>query len=116
MMAESEPDDDPNVPQTSFRRFRGWWIHGMAGVPQQTWLATTDSGTPLGSYVLELPGRENRNSAFCYLLVALASRRQGVGTALVAHAAEQAELAGRALLMSRARVDAPGTAFAAAIG
>jgi GNAT superfamily N-acetyltransferase len=116
MVAEAEPEDDPNVPQTSFRRFRGWWIHGMAGVPQQTWLATSESGTPVGCYVLELPERENRTNAFCYPLVALASRRQGVGTALVAHAAEQAELAGRALLMSHARVDGPGAAFAAAIG
>ena len=96
--------------------FRGWWIHGMAGVPQQTWLATTDSGTPAGCYVLELPVRENRGNGFCFPAVALSARRRGIGTALVAHAAEQAELAGRVLLMSSARVDAPGAAFAAAIG
>jgi GNAT superfamily N-acetyltransferase len=116
ILVEGQPEDDPNAPPTSFGWFRGWWIHGMAGVPQQTWLATTDSGAPIGSYVLELPERENRANGFCYPVVALPSRRRGVGTALIAHAAEQAELAGRALLMSNSRVDAPGAAFAAAIG
>jgi len=109
-------EDDPNRPPTSFAGFRGWWIHGMAGVPQQTWLATTGSSTPLGCYVIELPELENRGSAFCYPFVAVGSRRRGVGTALVAHAAEQAEMDGRTLLMSHSRVGAPGAAFAAAIG
>ncbi len=84
--------------------------------PQQVWLATADSGDLAGCYVLELPERENRGNAFSYPIVELSSRRRGIGTALVAHAAEQAELAGRVLLMSRARVDGPGAAFAAAIG
>ncbi|HEY2313435.1 MAG TPA: GNAT family N-acetyltransferase [Streptosporangiaceae bacterium] len=116
MVAQTQPADDPNVPPDSFGGFRGWLVYGMAGVPQQTWLAMADSGELLGCYVLELPDRENRGNAFCYPIVALPSRRQGIGTALVAHAAEQSELAGRALLMSHARVDAPGAAFAAAIG
>jgi RimJ/RimL family protein N-acetyltransferase len=116
MVAQTQPADDPNVPPDSFGRFRGWLVYGMAGVPQQTWLATADSGALVGLYVLELPERENRANAFCYPVVALSARRQGIGTGLVAHAAKQSELAGRTLMMSHARADAPGAAFATAIG
>ena len=114
--AAAQPEDDPNAPPLSYSGFLAWWIYGMAGVPQQTWLATSDTGTPVGCYLLELPERENKGMAFGLPIVALAARRQGVGTALVAHAAKQAENAGRALLMSVTRVDAPGAAFATAIG
>ncbi len=116
MVAEAQRVDDPNAPPESFGRFRGWLVYGMAGVPQQTWLATADSGALIGCYVLELPVLENRANAFFRPIVALSARRQGIGTALVAHAAKQSELGGRALLRSHARVDAPGAAFAAAIG
>ena len=116
MVAEAQRVDDPNAAPESFGRFRGWLVYGMAGIPQQTWLATADSGALVGWYVLELPERENRANAFCHPCVALSARRHGVGTALVAHAAQQSELSGRALLMSHARVEAPGAAFAAAIG
>jgi GNAT superfamily N-acetyltransferase len=116
MVVAAQAEDDPNAPPDSFGGFRSWMVYGMAGVPQQTWLATTDAGALVGFYVLELPERENRANAFCHPVVALPARRQGIGTVLVAHAAEQAELAGRALLMSRARVDGPGAAFAVALG
>jgi GNAT superfamily N-acetyltransferase len=108
--------DDPNVPADSYRRFRSWWTHGWAGNPQQIWLAATASGTLLGYYHLVLPERENRANGFLSPFIAPSCRRQGVGSALVAHAAEQAALAGRTLLMSDARVGAPGHAFADAIG
>jgi GNAT superfamily N-acetyltransferase/RimJ/RimL family protein N-acetyltransferase len=116
LVAEAQRVDDPNAPPDSFGAFRGWWIYGMAGIPQQTWLAMSDSGALVGCYVLELPERENRANASLFPFVTLSARRRGVGTALVAHAAEQSERAGRVLLMSNARVDAPGAAFAAAIG
>ncbi len=108
--------DDPNVPAASYRRFRGWWTDGFAGNPQQVWLATSASGALLGSYLLQLPERDNRANGFVAPVVAPSCRRQGVGTALVAHAAEQADLAGRTLLMSDARIGAPGHAFAQSIG
>jgi GNAT superfamily N-acetyltransferase len=116
MVVSGQPQDDPNAPPVSFAMFRGWWAYGFGGDPQQVWIATADSGAPLGCYVLELPERENRSNGFCYPVVALAARRRGVGTALVAHAAEQAELADRTLLMSNSRVGAPGSSFAAATG
>ena len=108
--------DDPNVPADSYRRFRSWWTTGWAGNPQQVWLAATASGTLLGYYHLVLPERENRANAFLSPFIGPSARRQGVGSALVAHAAEQAALAGRTLLMSDARVGAPGHAFAESIG
>jgi GNAT superfamily N-acetyltransferase len=108
--------DDPKVPAISYRRFRGRWTQGFGGNPQQIWLATAPSGALLGAYVLQLPERENRANGFVSPVVAPACRRQGVGTTLVAHAAEQADLAGRKLLMSDTRVGAPGHAFAGSIG
>jgi GNAT superfamily N-acetyltransferase len=108
--------DDPNVPADSYRRFRSWWTYGWAGSPQQIWLAAAASGTLLGGYLLQLPERENRANGFLSPFVAASCRRQGIGSALVAHAAEQASLAGRTLLMSDARVGAPGHAFAESVG
>jgi GNAT superfamily N-acetyltransferase len=116
LVISGQEADDPNVPAVSYRRFRGWWTHGFGGNPQQVWLATAPSGALLGAYVLQLPERENRANGFVSPVVAPACRRQGVATTLVAHAAEQADLAGRTLLMSDARVGAPGHAFAESIG
>jgi GNAT superfamily N-acetyltransferase len=109
------PVDDPNAPPFSLRRFRGW-AYGWAGMPQQVWLATDDDGEPVGYYMLTLPERENRHNAFVDPIVGLSRRRAGIGTALLAHAAGQAEQAGRRLLMADTRLDAPGAAFAQALG
>jgi len=62
--AAAQPEDDPNAPPLSYSGFLAWWIYGMAGVPQQTWLATSDTGTPVGCYLLELPERENKGMAY----------------------------------------------------
>jgi RimJ/RimL family protein N-acetyltransferase len=110
------PEDDPNMPEITWRRFQAWWRYGFASEPIETWLATDDDGQPVGCYLLWLPDRENRQNAFISLNVARACRRQGLGTALAGHAAGQAEQAGRTLLMSDTRVGAPGTAFAQACG
>jgi GNAT superfamily N-acetyltransferase len=116
IMVDAHQQDDPNSPVESYGAFRGWWVFRMPGEPQQTWLATSDSGMPIGWYVLELPELENKGIAFGYPMVALTARRRGTGTVLVAHAAEQGGQLGRALLMSGSRVDAPGAGFAVAIG
>jgi GNAT superfamily N-acetyltransferase len=109
-------EDDPNVPEVSWRRFQAWWRYGFASEPVETWLVTGDDEQPIGCYLLWLPERENRQNAFIALNVARGRRRQGLGRTLVGHAAGQAEMAGRALLMSDSRVGAPGTAFAQACG
>src|SRR5215475_6107056 len=116
MIVSAQSEDDPNVPPFSFAMFRGWLVHDDPDEPRQCWAATADSGTPLGYYSLRLPTRENRSNGFLDLLVAPGSRRRGIGTALLAHAARQAEAAGRTLLMSDARVGSPGSAFADAVG
>jgi GNAT superfamily N-acetyltransferase len=116
MAVSGHAEDDPNIPAISFEAFRGWWIYGFVGEPRQIWLASTDSGVPLGAYDLSLPVRENRGIGFIDLQVALSARRRGIGTALLAHAADQADSAGRTLLSSNARVGSPGDAFASAAG
>jgi GNAT superfamily N-acetyltransferase len=116
MIVSAQPEDDPNVPPFSLGMFRGWLAHGFPDEPPQCWFATADSGAPAGCYALELPQRENRQNAFINLLVGVDSRKRGVGTAILAHAARQAETAGRTLLMSHARVGTAGSAFAAAVG
>jgi GNAT superfamily N-acetyltransferase/RimJ/RimL family protein N-acetyltransferase len=108
--------DDPNVPPVSFRRFRGWWTRGFADIPQQIWLASDSGGALLGCYLLQTPDRDNKTNSFLDLFVAPAARRQGLGVALLMHAAGQAKQAGRTLMMAGARVGSAGTDFAEAIG
>jgi len=110
-------EDDPNVPEVTWRRFQAWWRYGFASEPIETWLATDDDRHPLGCYLLWLPERENRQNAIVIALnVARDRRRQGIGRTLAGHAAGRAEQAGRSLLMSDSRIGAPGTAFAQACG
>jgi GNAT superfamily N-acetyltransferase len=116
MTVAGQPEDDPAVPAMSFSWFRGWWALGFADFPRQTWLATDDSGAPVGGYVVELPEKENRSNAFGFVVVAPSRRRRGIGTALLAHMAGQSAQSGRRLLMSGTRVGAPASAFAAATG
>jgi GNAT superfamily N-acetyltransferase len=116
MFASAWAEDDPNVPPFSFAMVRGWWAYDNPDEPRQFWLATAESGTPLGCYELKLPTRENRGNGFAELLVAVGSRRRGIGTALLAHMSRQAEQAGRGLLMGAARVGSPGAEFAASVG
>jgi RimJ/RimL family protein N-acetyltransferase len=116
LIVSAQPDDDPNVPPMSLSVLRGWFTQDVPDQPKQCWLATSDSGAPVGCYALELPQRENRENGFLNLLVGVGSRRRGVGTALLAHAGHQAETAGRTLLMAYARVGAAGSAFATAVG
>lgn len=116
LIVSAQPEDDPNVPPPSFSMLRGWLAFGFPDEPQECFLATADSGAPLGCYALELPQRENRQNGFLNLLVGVGARRRGIGRILLAHAGRRAELAGRRLLMGDARVGAPGSAFAAAVG
>jgi GNAT superfamily N-acetyltransferase len=108
--------DDPGLPPPSPGQVNGWWSGGYDGSPRQAWLATDDNGTPVGCYLLVLPERENPDRASCSLTVAPAHRRSGAGTALLAHCADQARLAGRSRLAGEAKDDSAGSAFAAAAG
>jgi GNAT superfamily N-acetyltransferase/RimJ/RimL family protein N-acetyltransferase len=116
MFVSAHPHDDPNVPPPSFAMFRSWWAHDDVHEPRQFWLAAGEPGTPAGCYELKLPTRENRSNGFLELLVAADSRRRGIGTTLLAHAARQAGQAGRVLLMGGTRIGSPGCGFAASVG
>lgn len=104
----------------SFESFMNWWSYG--GDPQQSWLASDDSGQPAGCYQLFLPERENTAMAFGGLVVVPARRRAGAGTVLLSHCTGQARRAGRSRLAStgatrtRVRDNSAGASFAAAVG
>jgi GNAT superfamily N-acetyltransferase len=108
--------DDPELPIRSFTSFTNRWGLGLTGDPRQTWLAVDDTGRPVGCYLLTLPERENPTMAMCVLAVTPASRRSGIGTALLAHCAGQARAAGRRRLAGEVKDGSPGAAFAAAAG
>jgi GNAT superfamily N-acetyltransferase len=116
MAVANHPVDDPHVPPGSYGAFRTWWAFGWADEPIQTWLATDEAGAPAATYRLELPERENRRNAFGHIMVAAPYRRRGLGRLMLAHMADQAANAGRVLLMSDARVEGAGEAFAQATG
>jgi GNAT superfamily N-acetyltransferase len=107
--------DDPLGPPWSLARMRSWAKYPAE--PAETWLSEDEAdGTVHGWYFLTLPERENRDRAYVYLTVRPASRRQGIGTALLRHAAGHAANAGRSVLGSGAFQDSAGAAFAGRAG
>jgi RimJ/RimL family protein N-acetyltransferase len=113
----AHPYDTPFLPPPSFTAFKGEWAHSWGfDEPMQTWLARDDSGEPVGSCLLRLPQKENREVAFCQLTVTPERRRSGMGTTLLEHCAEQARQADRNRLQSFAMDGSAGEAFARAKG
>jgi GNAT superfamily N-acetyltransferase/RimJ/RimL family protein N-acetyltransferase len=110
------PIDNPNEPPESLASFTGWWAHGFDGSPRQTWLGYADDGQPVCCCLIILPDRENQAMARCFPYVLPVRRREGFGTALLEHCADQARLAGRTRMVSYVRDGSPGAAFAAAVG
>jgi GNAT superfamily N-acetyltransferase len=108
--------DIPQEPLMSYRMFKGWITYGWAEAPTQNWLATGGTAKARGWYMLTLPEWENRHSAEVWPVVHPAGRRTGLGCALVAHASQQARLAGRTLLMGDCPEGTAGEAFARALG
>jgi GNAT superfamily N-acetyltransferase len=108
--------DDPGFPPMSRRVFDGWLKTGWTGDPRETWLACGPDGSVAGWYLLALPDRDNRHLGIVELAVDPARRRQGFGTALLRHAAEQARADGRRSLMGYAVQGSAGEAFARSHG
>jgi GNAT superfamily N-acetyltransferase/RimJ/RimL family protein N-acetyltransferase len=108
--------DDPEGPVQSLRPFAGWMELGWTEDPSEAWLARDHAGAPCGWYQLSLPQRENRHLAHLTLVVHASSRRAGLGTALLRHAAARARQAGRTEMAGSARAGSPGDAFARALG
>jgi GNAT superfamily N-acetyltransferase len=96
----AERADQQRLPVLSLPVFQGWLVYGWTEDPLQTWLVREHAAEITGFYQLTLPERENRHTAGLTVVVDPARRRAGVGTALLAHAAEQARRAGRTLLTS----------------
>lgn len=107
--------DDPDVPVMPPRVFAGWLQAGFMGEPRETWLLEDDGGIA-GWYLLELPDRDNGHLSFLEIQVISGRRRQGLGTALLRHAAGRAIADGRQLLNGYACAGTPGEAFARSSG
>jgi GNAT superfamily N-acetyltransferase len=107
--------DDPQGPPWSLRRMRGWLEYPVD--PAETWTGSDEAtGAVHGWYYLVRPERENRDRAYLNLTVHPASRRRGIGTALLRHAAGRAAGGGRSVLGSGAFQDSAGAAFAVRAG
>jgi GNAT superfamily N-acetyltransferase len=107
--------DDPVGPPWSLRRLRGWLEYPTD--PAETWVCSDDAAAAIhGWYYLMLPERENRDRAYVWLDVHPTSRRRGIGTALLRHAAERAARGGRSVLGSGAFQGSAGAAFAVRVG
>ena len=86
-------------------------------IPRRRWICRDETtGAVQGWYFMFLPQRENRDRAYGYLTVHPSSRRRGIGTALLRHAAERAASNGRSVLGSGAFQGSAGAAFAARAG
>jgi GNAT superfamily N-acetyltransferase len=110
-----EETDDPLGPPWSLQRLRAWLEYPID--PAEMWLCDDETtGAIHGWYYLILPERENRDRAYLQLLVHPSSRRRGIGTALLGHAAERAARGGRSVLGSGAFQDSAGAAFAVHAG
>jgi GNAT superfamily N-acetyltransferase len=116
MHVTAMPVDVPGEPPMSGRVFAGWLRMSWTGDRPQTWLARDAAGLPCGWYALTLPERENTHLAYLDPLVGLPHRRQGIGTALVRHAAGQAHEGGRVSLAADATLGSPGEGFGRALG
>ncbi len=113
----AEAVDAPDLPPSSYSVFEAAWAHGFGlGEPSETWLARDDAGEPVGCYLVQLPERENRTTAFCELRVHPERRRAGAGSELLEHCVKRAREAGRVRLRSHARDGSAGAAFATARG
>jgi GNAT superfamily N-acetyltransferase len=107
--------DDPCGPPWSLQRLRGWLEYPTD--PAETWIAVDETtGGFHGWYYLVLGERENRDRGHVYIDVHPSSRRRGIGTALLRHAAERTAAAGRSVLGSGALQGSAGAAFAARVG
>jgi GNAT superfamily N-acetyltransferase len=107
--------DDPFGPPWSLQRLRSWLKYPVQ--PAESWISRDEtSGAVEGVYRLVLPDRENPDRAHLYLSVRPSSRRRGIGTGLLRHAAGRAAQAGRSVISSGAFQDSAGAAFAVGAG
>ena len=116
MYVAAAPVDAPGEPVMSDRVFAGWLRMHWTGDRPEICLARNAAGAPCGWYSLILPARENTHLAYLDPVVGLPYRRQGIGTALVRHAAERAHEEGQAVLVAEAPLGSAGEGFSRALG
>ena len=106
--------DDPFGPPLTLRRLTGWLAHPVE--PTELWVAEgATAGGIAGWYLLRLPDQENLDRGALDLAVHPASRRGGVGRALLRHAASGRPATGDRCC-GEALQGTAGAAFAARVG
>jgi GNAT superfamily N-acetyltransferase len=109
--------DDPDGPPEPYGMFATWVTTGWGETPGEAWTARDEPGGEVtGLYRVNLPDKENLDTAFVFLSVHPARRRQGVGSDLLRHAAARATANGRTVLRGFPFVGTAGAAFAARAG
>lgn len=107
--AHDAPEQPPPCPLGHARRF-AW-----PGHLHLAWIVR-DGDDVVASAHLYLPQRDNRHYGLANVLVAPSQRRSGLGSHLLAHAADRARDAGRTHLALGAGATDPGSAFLRAAG
>jgi GNAT superfamily N-acetyltransferase len=116
ILVASHRVDDPAVPPSSYPVFRHQLSNGWERTPGEVWVARAGDSTVTGYYQIGLPDLENRFRAYCSPTVGPATRRRGLGRALLRHAGSRAAAHGRTLLAGHATVGSAGEHFARAAG
>src|SRR5579863_7925237 len=115
VLRASDAVDDPAGPPWSLRRLRGWLAYPWE--PAEAWLAVDEAtGGFDGWCFLMFPQRENRDRVYFWLAVRPSSRRRGIGTALLRHAAGRTAAEGRTALGGEVWQGGAGAAFAERYG
>ena len=109
--------DDPDGARMTEQVMAGWLRLTFIGDPAEAWfIPGTAPGSVVGWYRMALPDLEDLDRAGLMIVIHPEHRRQGLGLAMLKHAAERAAAAGRSVLDSEVRDGSAGDAFAVAIG
>ncbi len=109
--------DDPHGPDEPYGVFATWLKTAFGDPPGEPWVAFDEpGGEVIGYYRIDLPDRENLDTAFVFPNVRPELRRRGIGSELLRHAAARAVANGRTVLRGIPLAGSPGAAFAAHAG
>jgi GNAT superfamily N-acetyltransferase len=109
--------DDPNGARMTERVMGVWLRLSFGGDPAESWFVPGSTpGSVVGWYRLGLPDLENLDNAGLMIVIHPRHRRQGLGRALLGHAAGRAAAKGRSVLSGEVRDGSAGDAFAVAVG
>jgi GNAT superfamily N-acetyltransferase/RimJ/RimL family protein N-acetyltransferase len=122
-VAARAADDPEGDPPFSLALFSALLEYGWSCDPTEAWCVPGDSpgvagrGEPVAAFCrILLPDLENRGRAFVSVTVHPASRRRGLGRALLRHAARRAQAGGRSDIDGSVAQGSAGEAFARQLG